>query len=191
MRVIAGTQRHTHLFSSDEALMQPTIERVKEAVFSRLHFELPGRRALDLFAGSGQLGLEALSRGAAWCDFVENNRQNAETVRKNVAACKLEAQCRLHVQDAFGFAEAAAAAGEKYDVIFLDPPFHKDLLLQALPAAAALLAPSGVVYCESRIEECPPRQIAGLCVSAEAHYGYIQTTFYRFGPSAAKKESPQ
>lgn len=176
MRVIAGTAKRKPLCASSQDTMQPTIDRVKEALFSRIQFDIIGRQCLDLFAGSGQLGIEAVSRGAAYCDFVEHTREAADCIQKNIANCGFERACRLHRADAFEFIRSTH---RQYDLVFLDPPFHKDMLPLVLPLVKAHLNPNAIVYCESHIEDPEPPEVDGLERYAQTCYGTIRTTYYR------------
>lgn len=154
MRIITGTARNTPLASLEGDETRPTSERVKEALFSMIQFEIEGRRVLDLFAGSGQLGLEALSRGAAHATFIDNSRKACDIIIDNARRAKLFDKCRVSATD-----HAAALRGnagrEKYDLVFLDPPYASGLVPQALGllVKGELLAPRATVVCET---PCPP-----------------------------------
>ena len=187
MRVIAGTAKKKPLCASDQPTMQPTVDRVKEALFSRIQFEIPQRVCLDLFAGSGQLGIEALSRGAAFCDFVELTREAADCIRKNIRTCGFENRSRLICADAFDY---IVQTDRRYDLVFLDPPFHHELLSAVLPKVYRLLRPGAIVYCESHIEDPEPPEIDGLERFAQSRYGTIRTTFYRMPPEEPPLRSP-
>ena len=176
MRVIAGSARRRPLKSTEEPEMQPTMERVKEAVFSKLHFELEGRRVLDLFAGSGQLGIEALSRGAAHCDFVDNSKTSLACVKKNVETCGFTDKAGIFGTDAFGFIKSA---DKNYDIILLDPPFNRGILDKMLPLAAKHIEKNGVIYCETSEGERLPEAAGDFVMDSQAKYGYIKTTYYR------------
>jgi 16S rRNA (guanine966-N2)-methyltransferase len=121
MRVIAGSAGGIRL-SVPKHGVRPTMDRVKAAIFSSLGEAIIGARVLDLFAGSGALGVEALSRGAASAIFVENDRQSAETIEENLAKTKLKGRVRR--QDVFDFLRARLNAGE-FEIIFADPPYEK------------------------------------------------------------------
>ena len=123
MRVIAGEARGRRL----EALpgtdvTRPTLSQVKEAMFSIVQFDLPGARVLDLYAGSGQLGIEALSRGAARCVFLDENREAVNIVMRNCKTCGVFDRSRVNVGEA---ARYLSACREQFDVVLLDPPFWK------------------------------------------------------------------
>jgi 16S rRNA (guanine966-N2)-methyltransferase len=149
LRIIGGTWRSRRISFPDHAGLRPSADRVRETLFNWLGQDLSARRCLDLFAGSGALGFEALSRGAADVVMVEKNRKVCEALRRN--ANLLEAKnLQVHCGDALEFATAAAAdAGQRYDVVFLDPPFDSDLLARALPLVVPLLRPEARVYVES------------------------------------------
>jgi 16S rRNA (guanine966-N2)-methyltransferase len=131
MRIIAGEFRGRRLAAPGDRRTRPTADRVREAWFSILGPEVHGARVLDLFAGSGALGLEALSRGAAFVDFVEMSRTSLATLRANVAALDVEDRVRIHASDALRF--VTRFSRERYDVAFADPPYRSD-------AAARLVA---------------------------------------------------
>lgn len=175
MRVIAGSAKRKVLYSSDKPEMQPTIDRVKEALFSKIQFELQNRRVIDLFAGSGQLGIEALSRGAAHCDFVDSSPDSLKAVKKNLAACSFESRSAVHAADAFTFIKSAPKA----DIIFLDPPFSQGILPLILPLCAEKCSENGLIYCESLTDEPLPQTAGDFAVCAAATYGKIKTTYYK------------
>ena len=149
LRIIGGAWRSRRISFPDHEGLRPSTDRVRETLFNWLGQDLGGRRCLDLFAGSGALGFEALSRGAASVTMVEKNRRVCEALRRN--ANLLEAKnLQVHCRDALEFATAAAAEGEQgYDVVFLDPPFSSNLLERVLPLVAPLLLPGACVYIES------------------------------------------
>lgn len=120
MRIIAGEFRGANLFSPKRAAVRPMLDRVKEAVFSILGGSFEGQRALDLFAGTGSLGLEALSRGAAACTFVESDPAVLASLRRNVEKLRLETRCRVVKGDALGW---KPERGERFDLFFYDPPY--------------------------------------------------------------------
>ena len=125
MRVITGSARGRRLGELEGLETRPTTDRVKEGVFSALQFEIEERPVLDLFAGTGQLGLEALSRGAERCTFVDQRREAAALVRENVKLCRFEDRARVAQEEALSF---LSSCREKFDVVFLDPPYQSGLL---------------------------------------------------------------
>src|SRR5438309_8490024 len=161
MRVIAGRAGGVPLVSPKNGV-RPTMDRVKEAIFSSLGEMVTGARVLDLFAGTGALGIEALSRGADSAVFVDQDRQSIASIEKNLAKAKL--QGRVRQQDVFGFVKAAAQLDEKFRIIFADPPYDPmesgerftDKLL-ADPNLPRLLEQNAIFVLEKRPEERLPQ----------------------------------
>ena len=126
MRVIAGEARGRRLEAlPGTEITRPTMDQVKEAMFSIVQFDLPGARVLDLYAGSGQLGIEALSRGAARCVFLDENREAVNIVMKNCKNCGVFDRSRVNIGEA---ARYLSACHEQFDIVLLDPPFHTGTL---------------------------------------------------------------
>ncbi len=184
MRVIAGTAGGIRL-ECPQGIARPMMDRVRGAVFSSLGEAVPGARALDLFAGSGGLGLEALSRGAASCTFVDSHRRAAETIRANLTRARLRGDVRL--QDVAKFAGTAAPGS--FDLVFADPPFalaadqpaHPSVLL-AGGSLARCMAPGGIFVVELPAE--PPAAPTGWELLRCRHYGQAWVAFYRRLPDA-------
>lgn len=124
MRIIAGEFKGRQLKAPGDRRVRPTADRVREAWFSILQPLLPGSLVVDLFAGSGALGLEALSRGAARVDFVERSRYSLEALRANIASLEVEDRVRIHRQDVLQF--VAGLRGLEYDIALADPPYRGD-----------------------------------------------------------------
>jgi 16S rRNA (guanine966-N2)-methyltransferase len=159
MRVIAGSAGGIRLAVPKRGV-RPTMDRVKAAIFSSLGEAIIGARVLDLFAGSGALGIEALSRGAASAIFVEDDRQSAQEIEKNLATANLKG--RVRHQDVFDFLRQRSNA-EKFQIIFADPPYEKDrgeshtetlLNNESLPR---LLEPNGIFVLEKRPTDALPQ----------------------------------
>ncbi len=150
MRIITGSARGIKLVTLEGEATRPTAERVKEAVFSMLQFELEGRAVLDLFAGSGQLGLEALSRGSAKATFIDASREATDIIMENAKKTRLFDRCRISCTDWAAFPRGAAGR-EKYDVIFLDPPYDSGLVSEALRSLHknGLAAVGAAIVCET------------------------------------------
>lgn len=127
MRIIAGRWRGRRLRTPAGRLVRPTADRVREAWMSIVHLDLPDARVLDLYAGSGALGLEALSRGARHVDFVDSHPLSLRVLNENVATLEAGERVTVHRDDASRF--VAALAAERYDVAFADPPYHAGLAL--------------------------------------------------------------
>ena len=176
MRVITGTARGKRLSVCAGRAVRPTPERVKEALFSIIQFQIEGRRVLDLFAGSGQLGIEALSRGAREAVFVEAAGEPAAVVAKNLEATGFSNRSRLHRAD-----YAAFLSGEcgSFDLAFLDPPYRTGLLQLALPKAAAKMNAGGTIVCEHPADEALPDRAGEFVRGRSYRYGKIALTLYQ------------
>lgn len=147
MRIIAGKARRLPLRTLPGKDTRPTTDRIKETLFNMLSPELEGAYFLDLFAGSGQIGLEAISRGSAFCVFVENNKKACEVIQDNIAFTKLTNQCRLMHTDCMS-ALRQLEGKEQFDLIFLDPPYGKELeaeVLQYLTASSIVKAQALII----------------------------------------------
>lgn len=176
MRVITGTARGMRLETLPGDAVRPTADKVKEALFSILQFELEGRRVLDLFGGCGQLGIEALSRGAGEAVFVDASRKSAEIIRRNLQTTRLDKKARVVVSDAIAFLKGRT---EPFDIALLDPPYRKGLLEQALPLLERVMKPTGIVVCEHPEDVVLP-DTAGAFVKLRSYrYGRIHLTTYR------------
>ncbi|MBQ7714957.1 MAG: 16S rRNA (guanine(966)-N(2))-methyltransferase RsmD [Clostridia bacterium] len=154
MRIITGSAKGTNLETLEGLETRPTAVRVKEALFSMIQFDIEGRRALDLFAGSGQLGLEALSRGAASATFIDVSREAADIILRNAAKTKLKDRASVAVYDYESYLKNGKFA-EGYDLIFLDPPYKSNYLHRALEliASSSVLREGGTVVCETDTDE--------------------------------------
>lgn len=133
MRIIAGTARSLPLKTIEGRDTRPTTDKIKETLFNVLQFDVPGSYFLDLFAGSGQIGLEALSRGAQYAVFVENSRKAASCVEDNIRFTKFDKQSKLITSDAVT-AVRTLDGKYKFDIVFMDPPYNKELEKEVLIA---------------------------------------------------------
>ena len=178
MRIISGLARGRKLKEPQGLDTRPTTGKVKESLFNIIQFELEGRRVLDLFAGTGQLGLEALSRGAEHCTFVDQRREAAALVRENIALCRFESQSRVAQEEALSF---LACCRERFDVVFLDPPYQSGLLEKTLERLTQfdILREHGIIVCESGAEWTLPPVPPPYEVGREYRYGQIKLTVCR------------
>jgi len=142
MRVITGTARGRRLETLPGEVTRPTSDAVKEALFSIIQFETEGRSFLDLFAGSGQLGIEALSRGASRAVFVDSSKDAAAVIRKNVTKCGFADRSDVLCTD---YRAYLSSSRESFSVILLDPPYSTGMLSDALKNSVRLLKPGGVM----------------------------------------------
>ncbi|MCQ2442983.1 MAG: 16S rRNA (guanine(966)-N(2))-methyltransferase RsmD [Oscillospiraceae bacterium] len=178
MRVITGTARGRRLGELEGMDTRPTYDRVKEGMFNIIQFDIEGRRVLDLFGGTGQLGIECLSRGAAHCTFVDQRRDAVRLMKENLKVCDVEDRATVVQSDAIGY---LSTIREKYHLIFLDPPYDSGLLEAALKKIASIdiLAENGIIVCESRTEH-PMMQLPEPFVrSKDYRYGKIKVNLYR------------
>ena len=176
MRVITGTARGRRLKELQGMDTRPTTDKVKESMFSILQFDIEGRRVLDLFAGTGQLGIEALSRGAAAAVFVDKRADAVKLVRDNLELCGLLDQARVRSGDSLAYLRS----GEKFDLIFLDPPYASGLLEQALSDIAGfdICREHGIIMAESPADAVLPALEAPYRLYREYRYGKSKLTVY-------------
>ena len=155
---------------------RPTTGKVKESLFSIIQFDIEGRRVLDLFAGTGQLGIEALSRGAAECVFIDRRPDAVRLIQENLALCRLADRARVRQGDALPYLRS----GEKFDLVFLDPPYDTGLLEQALQDIAGfdICREHGIIMAESPADAVLPPLAAPYRLYREYRYGRIKLTVY-------------
>lgn len=179
MRVITGSARGRRLKELEGMETRPTTDRVKEGLFNVLQFDIEGRKVLDLFAGTGQLGIEALSRGAAECVFIDRRPDAVRLIQENLALCKLADRARVRQGDALPYLRS----GEKFDLVFLDPPYASGLLEQALTDIAAfdICRQHGIIVAESAAETVLPALPPPYRLYREYRYGKIKLTVFHRG----------
>ena len=180
MRIITGKAKGIRLNTLEGVNTRPTAERAKEAVFSMLRFDIEGREVLDLYAGSGQLGLEAVSCGAASATFVDKAKDAAAIISKNVEKTKLSAFCKVICSDVGDFIRISRGK-KKYDLVFIDPPYALRAVPTTLSAllSAELLKPTSLIVCESEeadIFEGSPELKEKFEVLKLAKYGVAHVT---------------
>lgn len=175
MRIITGKRRGLRLLTLEGEDTRPTADRVKEALFSMLADRVSGAKVLDLFAGSGALGLECISRGAERCDFVEANPKAADVVKKNIEKAQFTQEATLCRVDFRQFLKGAASA---YDLIFLDPPYRSGFYQEALRMIAEreLLAPGGRIIAEWDVEK---PEFLPFTEEKEKAYGRVHISILR------------
>ncbi|MCU6702836.1 MULTISPECIES: 16S rRNA (guanine(966)-N(2))-methyltransferase RsmD [Eubacteriales] len=178
MRVISGSARGRRLKELQGMDTRPTTDKVKESLFNIIQFEIEGRRVLDLFGGTGQLGIEALSRGADHCTFVDMRKEAAALIRENLRLTGLSERSRVVQGDALSF---LSSCGEKFDVILLDPPYHTELLEKSVERITEfdILREHGIIICESAAERELPALPPPYERGREYRYGKIRLTVCR------------
>lgn len=177
MRIIAGDYKGRQLASPSDDKVRPTTDKVKEAIFSSIAPYIEDAIVIDLFAGTGNLGLEALSRGAAKVYFGDNSRGSISLIRKNIAACKAEDRAVVLFGD---YAHVLSKIKEKADIIFIDPPYEKGLIEGCFARIQenALLAEDGIIVTEHDKRENLPEAMAGFHKIKEKRYSRITISTY-------------
>lgn len=178
MRVITGKARGVQLKTPAGMLTRPTTDRVKEALFSIINFEIPGARVLDLFGGTGQLGIEALSRGARSAVFVDAREDACKLIRENLKRTKLEQGGRVVRSD---YLEYLSRCKERFDIILLDPPYAEVYLENALKRITEIdiLESNGIIVTERPLEKDLPWEFEGYTRSKDYKYGKTMLAIYR------------
>ena len=183
MRIIAGERGGAQLYAPRGMDTRPTQDKVKESLFSIIHAYVPGARVLDLFAGSGALALEALSRGADRAALADRDREAAACIRRNVEKLRFAERARLYAADWRQAVSQMQAEGRRFDLVFLDPPYASGLLQQALTDIAAfdICRAHGIIIAESAVDTVLPEMPAPYALYREYRYGKIKLTVYHRG----------
>ena len=176
MRVITGKARGVQLKTPDGMLTRPTADRVKEALFSIINFDIPGANVLDLFGGTGQLGIEAMSRGAAECVFVDAREDACRLIKENLKRTKLEGTVIRS-----DYMEYLNRCKEQFSIIFLDPPYAEEYLENAINRIAEIdiLQTDGIIVAERPVGKDLPWEFDGYQRSKDYKYGKTLLTIYR------------
>lgn len=174
MRVITGTARGRKLKTPEGMDIRPTTDNVKESVFNIIQFDIEGRRALDLFAGTGQLGIECLSRGAKEVVFIDQSREAVKIIKDNLKSCGFSAP--VLQQDALAYLRGCG----RFDLVFIDPPYDSGLYENVLETinSVDLLSDGGIIVCESRRETILPEMRAPYHKRKEYNYGKVKLCLY-------------
>ncbi len=177
MRIITGSARGMKLFSPVGDEVRPTTEMAKEGIFSSIQFEIEGARVLDLFSGSGQLGLEALSRGASFAVFCDCAAKSIDVTRKNVMKTGFSEKCRIYQREYGECINQLSGAGEKFDFVFVDPPYGLNIAAEVAKRLfkKQLVTPGGAVICET--------DDPGLEGALSALEGAASVKKYKYGKS--------
>ena len=178
MRVITGKARGIVLKTPDGMLTRPTADRVKEALFSIIQFELPAARVLDLFGGTGQLGIEALSRDAKYAVFVDEREDACKLIRENLRRTKLESQANVVRSDYMAYLRSCC---DKFDIIFLDPPYAEVFLENSLKMITEIdiLQSGGIIVTERPAGKELLCDFPGFERSKDYKYGRTLITIYK------------
>ena len=178
MRVITGKARGVQLKTPDGLTTRPTTDRVKEALFSIIQFEIPTARVLDLFGGTGQLGIEALSRGAKSAVFVDAGEPACRLIKENLRRTKLEKDAKVIRSDYLDYLKRCR---ERFDIVFLDPPYAEVFLENALKCITEIdiLETGDIIVAERPVGKELPWDFEGFTRSKDYKYGKTLLTIYR------------
>ncbi len=180
MRVITGSVRGKKLSVLEGKDVRPTTDKVKEAIFSIIQFELPGAKVLDLFAGSGQLGIEAISRGADKAFFVDKAKASINIITENISATGFEEKSKVIFMDSLDYLKSST---EKFDIAFLDPPYNHGILEQVLPLLESHMNEGGRIICEHEQRLILPEKIGSMYLKKKYKYGKIEVSQYIYSDS--------
>ena len=178
MRVISGKAKGVSLMTPKGEHTRPTVDRVKEALFSIIQFDLPGARVLDLFGGTGQLGIEALSRGAKHAVFVDQRDDACRLIKENLKRTKMESEASVVRCD---YLQYLNRCKDKFDIIILDPPYAEDYLENSLKIITEIdiLQSGGIIIAERPLGKDLPCEFSGYTRSKDYKYGQVLLTLYR------------
>ena len=178
MRVISGKARGTTLKTPDGMTTRPTADRVKEAMFSILQFDLPGAKVLDLFGGTGQLGIEAISRGAKSCVFVDKNESACGVIRENLRRTGFLEYGKIVRSDYLSYLKTT---GESFDIVLLDPPYAEEFLENSIKLLTEIdiLQSNGIIVCERPFGKELSLDISCFTRSKDYKYGNTVLALYR------------
>ncbi len=179
MRIISGTCRGRKLTPLKGMDIRPTSDRIRETLFNILGPRVKNAQVLDLFAGTGALGLEALSRGAAHAVFLDRSDIACQTIRQNIDRCGFLEQTTVIRQDLFSLRLPAAIVSRQFDLIFLDPPYDNGYVIQILEQKnpAALLSENGMIVAEHAADEILPSSLNGLDIFRQKKYSRTTISF--------------
>ncbi len=177
MRVITGSAKGRKLITLEGEDIRPTAAKVKGAIFNSIQFDIEGRNILDMFAGAGQLGIEALSRGAAKAVFVDLSREAIKVINDNLEHCKLKDNASVFNGDGLSYIKTTR---EKFDIIFIDPPYRNGLAQKALSLAVNVINDGGIIVCETDIKEELPETAGNYTIAKQDNYSKTKLTIYRY-----------
>ena len=176
MRVITGSARGVRMETLEGEATRPTADRVKQALFNSIQFDIEGRAVLDVFAGSGQLGIEALSRGADNCIFLESNPDAITVIGKNLRAAKLFQKATVLTVDALAFCRRT---NDTFDIVFMDPPYASNYVEELLPVLAPKMNVGGTIICETNAEKQLPERVEDFVIARSQKYGNTRLWIYK------------
>ncbi len=176
MRVITGTARGRRLITPNGLDTRPTSDKVKEGLFSAIQFDIEGRRILDLFAGSGQMGIEAISRGAEDATFVDSSKAAIYTIEENLRSCGFKDKAKVYNTDYKSF---LASNKNTFDIVFLDPPYKAGILEDAIKGVIPYLSDYAIIIAEHPTDLALDDEICGFTATKKYKYSKIAATVYK------------
>ncbi len=176
MRVIAGEKKGRRLVAPEGLDTRPTSDKVKEALFSIIQFDLVGAKFLDLFAGSGQMGIEALSRGAEKAVFVDESRKAANCIKENVVAAEYMRRSEIYTKSAEDY---LLTCREKFDIVFLDPPYKAELIEPIFSKVTEVCSDDAIIICEIPCGEKLLEEVNGFTLRRRYRYGKTELALFR------------
>jgi len=180
MRVIAGTFRSRVLKEVDELTTRETKDRVKESIFNSIQNNIQSSNVLDLFGGSGSLGIEAISRGASYCDFVDHHNKAVKVMKDNIKMLEIENQTSVHKEE---FKTFLLSCDKQFDIILLDPPYHLDVIDEIISVIQEkkLLTPSGIIVCLYDKNNSIKEDCNGIIEYRQKKIGITKVSFMKWG----------
>ncbi|MFH0889081.1 MAG: 16S rRNA (guanine(966)-N(2))-methyltransferase RsmD [Planctomycetota bacterium] len=200
MKIIGGIYKGMNLYTPQDADIRPALARMKNSLFNILMGEFEDKKVLDLFAGTGSLGFEAISRGAKNCLFVENHQLCLESIRENISKLRLENVARVLLMDAFDIISYATKNDEKFDYIFIDPPYRyydekpiKEKLLRLIDDLAGknIITQNGMIIVEHRTKQIKGDEFNNLEVVDSRDYGQTALSFLKRSKLTTKAQRAQ
>ncbi|KPU43963.1 ribosomal RNA small subunit methyltransferase D [Oxobacter pfennigii] len=181
MRIIAGDAKGRKLNTPNGTETRPTSDKVKGSIFNILGSSIIDAKVLDLFAGTGNLGLEALSRGAQSSVFIDKSREAINIIKENVRLLKYDDLCYIYSNDAFSAIDILDKKGQQFDIIFIDPPYHKDIIPEILNKImdSGILLKDGIIIAEHDNKDEIPHRIKHLALIKSSTYGDTTVSFYK------------
>lgn len=176
MRVIAGDKKGRRLTAPEGLETRPTTDKVKEALFSIIQFDLPGAIFLDLFAGSGQIGIEALSRGAEKAVFVDFGKKACGAIKENLIAVEYVRRSEVHQKNVEDY---LSVCREKFDIVFMDPPYKLDIIEGIFEKTAAVCKDDAIIICEIPLNQPLFEETCGFALHRRYRYGKTELALYR------------
>ena len=175
MRVITGIARGKRLITPENYDIRPVSESVKESIFSSIQFEIEGAVVLDLFAGTGQMGIEALSRGASKAVFVDSDAAAISIVRRNIKSVGSEANSEVYHTPFYSYLKSCR---EVFDIAIIDPPYERKMIAKLLPSLVECMSDKGKIICKHEKEAVLPESVGEFTVKKVYSYGKTKVTVY-------------